>query len=233
MRYLLSIFLSFIAFAASASSLQTLRDTDSTDAVVLVGGFGSDFAYFGPWMEALRRNPSQIYGFVHDHRTTRMEDGAKDLAQELMRLNDAGVRTVTILAHSMGGLVAKKALHELGEGSSRFTSLELRAYGTPWGGFFAANFARWVPGSQYVADKLGFAMSSEIGSRSDFMLSLRGELPSNVKLVVYESLSDTVALPSASSSVEQYASILAQAKAVVRLTNVSHDEFVQVVAYAR
>lgn len=234
MRIILSIFLSFFTLFASASTLETLRGTDSREAVVMVGGFGSDFAYFSPWMTELRRSPNSIYGFVHNHQTTRMEVGAKDLAQELLRLNQEGVQCVTILAHSMGGLVAKKALHLLGEeGSSRFSSIELRTYGTPWGGFFAANFARWIPGSQFVADMLGFAMSSEIGSRSDFMLSLREPLPVNVRLVVYDSSDDEVARPKSTSAVEQYDSVLVHAQVVHRLANVGHEDFVRVVAYAR
>ena len=42
-------------------------------------------------------------------------------------------------------------------------SIELRAFGTPWGGYFTANFTRWLPGGLSVSKWLGYPIGLEIG----------------------------------------------------------------------
>lgn len=232
MRIVLIIWLCFLAMTANAAGLRNLQENESSQAIVLVGGFGSDFTYFEPWMPALKDSAASIFGFVDNHRSSTMDESSEALLTELNLLSLKGFTHVTILAHSMGGLVASKALHKLGTNdASRLVSIELRTYGTPWGGFFMANFARWVPGSQAVAKLLGFPMGAEIGSKSDFMESLHEPLPDNVKLVIYESKDDAVAYPKVASAVSQYESILTQASEVHRLSQVGHDDFVSQLAF--
>ena len=231
MRIFILIGLLLLTFAAkAASTLETLIQKNSNHAIVLVGGFGTDFKYFTPWMDSLAETNDTVLGFAHDHSANSMEVGATALAFELNKLASTGVTSVTILAHSMGGLVANRAVHLL-DSSSALTSIKLRTYGTPYGGFFLANFARWLPGSEFVAKKLGFPMGVEIGSQSDFMLSLCEPLPSNANLVVYESIDDTVATPESSSAVEQYSRVVAQASAVHSFSKFGHDDFVRALTF--
>lgn len=233
MRVIKSFFL-FIALLASsmtahAGKLVSLKaDCISSEAVVLVGGFGDDWRYFLPWLEELSRQSACVYGFSHDHQSSTMSDSAHALAERLQVLQVVGFKKLTVLAHSMGGLVAKRSLHDLAELSSdNLPTVELKAFGTPWGGYFWANFARWVPGSQAVAFALGFPMSAEIGSSSEFMMSLQRPLPGSMTLVVYNSASDEVARPESASAKSQFNHVMLQAKYVHVLADIGHSEFVQ------
>lgn len=232
MRFLKSFFLSLVLLAsaslAHADKLLTLKgECPGREAVVLVGGFNDDWRHFEPWLEELTKQPPCLFGFSHDHRSTTMSESALALAERLQVLQAAGFDKLTVLAHSMGGLVAKRSLHDLAELSSdNLPTVELKAFGTPWGGYFWANFARWVPGSQALSSALGFPMSAEIGSDSEFLKSLQRPLPASMTLEVYDSLSDEVARPQSSRSKEQFSKVLQQAKSVVVLTDVGHSEFV-------
>ncbi len=213
--------------SAHASEVVPVQSDCHGKAVVLVGGFGDDWRYFEPWLEELRESSGCVFGFSHDHRRKTMTEGAAELATELEQLHYLGFQELTVLAHSMGGLVAKTALHRLGEQPlAASLKVELRAYGTPWGGFFWANFARWVPGSQAITTLLGFPMSAEIGSTSDFMKALQQPLPANMTLIVHNSNTDEVAQPQTQAAKEQFLSVLSQANAVHTYDDIGHSDFV-------
>ncbi len=232
MRVIKSILLSFMLFAtamsAQAGKLVNLKaDCTSDEVRILVGGFGDDWRHFEPWLEELKASSSCLYGFSHDHRGATMSQGARSLAEQMQVMQVAGFQKITVLAHSMGGLVAKRALHDLAQLSAdQIPNVELKAFGTPWGGFFWANFARWVPGSQTVASWMGFPMSAEIGTTSDFMKSLQQPLPSSMSLVIYNSLSDEVTRPQSDSAKSQFQRVALQAKNVFLVADIGHSEFV-------
>jgi hypothetical protein len=213
-----------------ATVLAPLVTTRSDRAVVLIGGINDNTQrVFEPWHGQLQKSGAAIYKFTADHRSQQMSASAVQLANALERLRAEGVTDVTIHAHSMGGLVAKRSLHLLETQGLllRFTRVRLAAYGTPWGGFWWGDLARSIPGSWVIVWALRMPMTYEIGSTSEFMQSLRKALPVNVSFIVVESADDLVARPSDSASKSQYAAILAQATTVRRLTNVRHFDYMK------
>lgn len=232
MRWLFAIILAVFTTVSGANQLvlePVVQRDGQPSAIVLVGGVNNTFRYFEPWFEVLEQQDSDVYGFTGDHRAKSMTDNAKDLADALEQLQAQGDKHITLLAHSMGGLVSKKALHLLQQRGTleHFESVTLKTYGTPWGGNAWAELARLLPGTSWIAAIFSAPMAPEIGPNSPFMVSLREPLPSNVQFEVVHSVDDTVAQPTASSTTAQFNAILAQAKRVERLEAVDHDGFVR------
>jgi pimeloyl-ACP methyl ester carboxylesterase len=229
MRWILGFCVALCAGGAFAQlpALQPLGPGKSdAQAIVLVSGINNTWRWFEPWFPELQGREAALYGFTGDHRAHTMTQNARALADGLAQLQAQGVRKITLLAHSMGGLVAKKALHLLAEQGrlQQFESVAFTAYGTPWGGSGWAMLAR-LPGSSLVIKALALPMAREMDPRSDFMASLRQPLPANVRFEIMESEADDVALPRARAAVAQYRAILAQANIVERVAAVDHDGF--------
>jgi pimeloyl-ACP methyl ester carboxylesterase len=229
MRWLLGLFLMLFAGAAlaQAPALQPLGAGERhAQAIVLVSGVNNTYRWFAPWFPQLQGHGADVYGFTGDHRARPMTENARALAAGLAQLQAQGITRVTLLAHSMGGLVAKKALHLLAEQGvlQHFEAVALTAYGTPWGGSGWAMLAR-LPGSSLVIKALALPMAREMDPRSSFMASLRQPLPANVRFEVMESAIDDVARPRAPAVVAQYEAVLAQASLVERFAAVDHDGF--------
>jgi pimeloyl-ACP methyl ester carboxylesterase len=229
MRWILGFCLALLSGGALAQppALQLLGAGERhAQAIVLVSGVNNTWRWFAPWFPELQAQDADLYGFTGDHRARTMTDNARALAEGLAQLQAQGVRRVTLLAHSMGGLVAKKALHLLAEQGrlQQFDSVAFTAYGTPWGGSGWAMLAR-LPGSSLVTRALALPMAREMDPRSDFMASLRQPLPANVRFEILESEADDVALPRVAAAVAQYRAILAQASVVERVAAVDHDGF--------
>lgn len=193
----------------------------SSHAVVLVGGFKNDWSYFAPWEEAASQTGC-VYGFVADYQQMTMTEAAELLSTELNEQVLSQHQSVTILAHSMGGLVTKKALYSV---DFKGHDVKFHAYGTPWGGYGFANVVRYLPGAQAIASLIGFPMSAEMGNGSPFMASLRTPLPENVQMSIYASVDDTVAAPTGTASIHQFDAIAAQAN-FTQYAGIGHDDFV-------
>lgn len=200
---------------------------DHKKATVLVGGFFNDWRYFEPWLPDIRETRSCIFGFAYDHTKTTMVSGAQLLEKDLQALQDAGFEEIVILSHSMGGLVVKKALHLFAESPfSALVRVRFHAYGTPWGGFFWANFIPWTPGMDTVLTQMGIPMGTEIGSRSDYIESLKAPLPSNMVVVLHNSVSDEVAQPETESAKARFAAAIENATEVHTYAGIGHADFV-------
>jgi len=209
-------------------------DCGGPRAILLVGGFGDDWHYFEPWLDELKQSGVCVFGSKPDFRKVTLPEGAQLLRDNLWLLQDQGFKEVTILAHSMGGLAARKAVSMLNEREgSEDLSVLLHAYGTPWGGFFWANFVRWTPGGEAISSLLGYPMSADIGSEADFMKSLREPLPANVKLVVHHSKTDTVSEPETAQGQENFAAILTQASEFREYRDLGHVDYVEYLTAAQ
>ncbi len=224
-RVLASWLLLLASVTVQATQLVELAPSDSGHTAVLVGGLGNTHVYFESWVLPLSSQGKRVLGFEHDHRTVGISEGARALALELSNLHTT--RHLVIHAHSMGGLLAKRALQLLQDTQelSRFESVTLHTYGTPWGGFFAANFARWIPLPEALERSLGIAMAREIGSLSPFIQAVAAPLPGDVVHVVHEGSKDTVGMPSSDIGRAQYHLALSVATRVVRYDGVDHDGF--------
>lgn len=198
-------------------------------AVILVGGIHNNYTYFDSWKESLAAKDTVVMGFDHDHQSEPMSKGAHNLAEAIHALHERGIDDVTVVAHSMGGLVSKGALNELartGE-SADFKHMELHTFGTPYGGFAAADLALVIPGSTAVSNAIGYPMGPEIGPHSDYMESLAQKWPDNMEFHVYQGTTDKVAAPDASFTKDRYADITSHADSMVLMEGFQHDEYVE------
>lgn len=226
--------LSFISIAAAISPvyakennlLEISTNCEQRHAVVLVGGYGQDWRYFRPWVEQLVAQDACVFGFTSDHTQELMSQTSKDLSEVLLSLQKKDFARTTILAHSMGGLIARHSLGGIPSGELT-NPVVLHTYGTPWGGFFWANLSRWTPFGASLMRTLRVPMSTEIGTTAKFMLSLRDQLPEGVRLVVHHSEDDHTARPQSEEAREGFAWALGVASEVHTYRGVGHSEYVQ------
>lgn len=201
----------------------------STKAVIFVGGIHDTYHHFDSWAESLSGPDTAVYGFDHNHSSSTMTAAGHQLADAIRGLQDEGITDVQVVAHSMGGLVAKAALNELaatGEAAS-FEHLQLDALGTPWGGFVLADTVDFVPGGQFFSELAGFPMAREMGPHSDFMKALPQEWPENMTFNVYHGTADSVARPETSFTQERFDANTAGADSVTLIEGFQHTDFVK------
>lgn len=198
-----------------------------THAVILVGGIHESYHYWDSWAEKLGGPDTLVAGFDHDHTKDTMPNSAHMLASEIEKLKAQGIEDITIVAHSMGGLVSKGALDEMAKDghAADFKHIELQAFGTPWGGFAMAESAHILPGAAAISRAVGFPMGPDIGPGSDYMKSLAQPLPGNVDLHMYIGSDDKVARPEASSTHARYDSVEANAKSVTVIEGFKHTDY--------
>jgi len=110
--------------------------------LVLIHGIGSDFADLQPIIDKFKDDPTkQILIYAYSDLGEYTADSGKFLGNELgmMRSEYPWMENLDIIAHSMGGLVGKRALNELSdgdlEGIENFKHINFVAIDTPWHGF--------------------------------------------------------------------------------------------------
>lgn len=202
-------------------------EASATHAVILVGGIHSNHDYFEKWVPALSGADTVVLGFDHNHRAMTMKEAAASLADSIGELKGRGITDITIVAHSMGGLVAKGAVDEMSRtgAADSFNTLDLHALGTPWGGFAIADLARYTPGSESISNAIGFPMGPEIGPGSDYMQSLAKPMPQNGEFHVYKGDVDTVSTPEMDSTKARYDSIERNATSATELVGFKHNDY--------
>lgn len=213
--------------ATETLKLLSASNDGPTRAVIVFGGIYETYHYWDSWLPLLAAPQTNIYGFDHDHTSTDMRTAARLLAGEIAQLADIGIVDVTVIAHSMGGLVAKAALDELVENDNavKFVRVELRAFGTPWGGFLFAEPAHFLPGSALVSRVIGLPMGPDIGPQSAFMESLDNPLPPNMHLNLYVGSKDGMASPGMYLTRRRYEAIENIAESVTVLEGLGHKDY--------
>jgi Alpha/beta hydrolase of unknown function (DUF900) len=196
-------------------------------AIILIGGIDDTFHYWDPWLNTLARQDTIVFGYNHDHRRSTMPAASSALAARTGELKVRGITEVVMIAHSMGGLVAKGALQNMSrEGRlADFQHIELHAFGTPWGGFAAADSAVYMPGAAVISKLIGYPMGPDIGPASAYMKSLGRPLPANVGFYVYVGREDSVALPITNVAWACYTADTAGANRVTVLDGYHHTDY--------
>lgn len=202
-------------------------------AVILVGGIHETSHYFDSWVAALASEDTVVLGWDHDHRTMSMRKSAWLLARRISDLRAQGITDVTIVAHSMGGLVAKGAIDELSRTGEvkNFARIEIRAFGTPWGGYTLADLVPVLPWSEAISRAIGYPMGPDIGPHSDYMTSLAQPMPANGELHIYVGTADNIARPEAFRTKERYKSIEARAVTITDIEGINHVAYSTAPAY--
>ena len=128
---------------------------------VVVHGINPVHSDLDPLAADLAQRGFRVLRFVYDDGQD-LDRSAGELAGELRDLQAFAPKRVAVVAHSMGGLVARRALsdaHDLGEVPQRYRLLTVAS---PFGGFRGANWARL---------DLGFGRDShdDLGTRARFI----------------------------------------------------------------
>ncbi|MBC8737142.1 alpha/beta hydrolase [Paraburkholderia sp. UCT31] len=198
-----------------------------THAVILVGGIHDTYHYWDSWKENLNGPDNVVIGYNHDHTKDTMPNSAHELAHLIDGLKEKGITEVTVVAHSMGGLVAKGALDELARDgqAADFKHIDLHTFGTPFGGFALAEPAHLMPGGAAISNAVGFPMGPDIGPGSPYMKSLAQDWPANMDFHMTVGSKDHVALPAASSTHERYNEIEAKAQSITVVEGYQHTDY--------
>lgn len=114
--------------------LIAVGDSENPDPLIIVHGIKSNPKDMQPIIDGLRDLPFQLYILAYDDFHTRTSKNGSYLSQEIARL---GKKNITIVAHSMGGLVSRKAIADLVANNtiSDYDSIRLYTIDTPWHGF--------------------------------------------------------------------------------------------------
>jgi pimeloyl-ACP methyl ester carboxylesterase len=224
---LLALLFSISISLAAEKSLVTLAESESTTAIVLIGGLNKNYHFLKEWETQLKDGDASVYGLDDDFRSISLKDSSWHLAVSLAALADKKKNHLVIIAHSLGGLVAKHALGRLNDFGllTRFRKVELHAMGSPWGGSYTANIVPYLPFYRSVVELIGYPMILDIGSESDFMRSLFARLPSNVSFYLYEGTEDTVSKPETESTRERYEASATSATSRTVLRGMNHNGF--------
>jgi pimeloyl-ACP methyl ester carboxylesterase len=112
------------------------------EPLVLVHGIQGDPKVLQSVVDRFRDSSRyQLYVLCYDDNGRRTSLNGNDLAEEMRSLERrlGRGRDVAIVAHSMGGIVARQALNQLsagtGRGIERFGDVRLIAADTPWHGY--------------------------------------------------------------------------------------------------
>lgn len=102
--------------------------------LILVHGIKSNPSDLMPLIEKLKNQSFQLYVLAYDDFKTRTAKNGTFLSQEISKL---GKRTVTLVAHSMGGLISRKAIADFVENRTiaEYETIRLFTIDTPWHGF--------------------------------------------------------------------------------------------------
>lgn len=114
--------------------------------VLFVHGIGGSPRDFDAMLRALDRKQFQAW-VLHYPTSTRLQAAARDMGRQLAALHrQHEYARLIIVAHSMGGLVARRYLIDTGQAGERGPACALVTFSSPWGGNeWAGIGARMVP----------------------------------------------------------------------------------------
>lgn len=185
----------------AAKNLMTVQSPKhSKTAVLFVGGVNDTYKFWSAHMENIDERTT-VLGYegpggpgTQPHNIEYMDANAQHLATALAQLSAQGIENIHIVAHSLGGVVSKKALLLMDEqqGSTLFKNLTFTAVSSPFGGFASADAAPSIPLFKSVSKWFNIAMASDMGPSSSFYQSISKDLPSYIQSHLIESPNDPV-----------------------------------------
>lgn len=173
---------------------------NSKTAVLFVGGVNDTYKFWAAHMRDIDEHAA-VFGYegpggpgTQPHNIDYMEANAQHLSDALVQLSEQGIENVHIIAHSLGGVVSKKALllMDAQQGNTLFKHITFTAVSSPFGGFASADTAPKIPLFKTVSKWFNIAMASDMGPSSPFYQSISKDLPSYIQSHLIESPNDPV-----------------------------------------
>ncbi len=193
------------------------KDKNSKESYVFVGGVNDTYHFWDEHIGKIKDKNVSIYGFIgkakngeHPHNIEYMDENAKIIALHIKKLESEGSEKINVIAHSLGGVVSKKAIHLLEEMGKlkEGVKISFTAVNSPLGGYEQANPAMYTPFFRPISKFFKIAMASDMSPHSDFYKSIEKKFENeSIESKMIESLEDSIAQPSGSISKERYENI--------------------------
>lgn len=171
-------------------------------AVLYIGGVNDTYKFWAKHIGEEKANQEHaVFGYEgpsgpgsQPHNVDYLNVTAQNISNALFELSQKGVEDIQIVAHSLGGVVGKKALLVFDEqhGSKTFKNISFTAVSSPFGGFASADMAQNIPFFKTVSKMLNVAMAPDMGPSSPFYQSISQPLNPHIKTAIVESPSDPV-----------------------------------------
>ncbi|MDD5223360.1 MAG: alpha/beta hydrolase [bacterium] len=187
-RHLLQLpLLSYSLLTSKTQKIEPL-EPDGYFPLVFVHGLGGNRGNFLPmswYMWLMGRKRSYRVQFNPNHSMEQMAEALARFIRELKKVT--GEKKVEIVAHSMGGLIARMAItgHRLGSSVNTLITL-----GAPHQGTYSARYA----GTKLTR---GLRPDSELIKKIN-----RGKIPSGIRVVTFWSRNDLMIIPPESAVLE-------------------------------
>lgn len=186
-------------------------------AVLYVGGVNDTYKFWNKHIGEEKANQAHaVFGYEgpsgpgsQPHNVDYLNVTAQNISDALFDLSKQGVEDIQIVAHSLGGVVSKKALlvFEEQHGSATFKNISFTAVSSPFGGFASADMAEKMPFFKSIAKMFNVAMAPDMGPSSQFYQSISQPLNPHIKTNFIESPSDPVVSSSNPLVMARYAEV--------------------------
>ena len=199
----------------------------SANTVILIHGHKSHPAQFKKLERFLTSKDFKVDYFTYQSDRLTLTQASSELEIFLKSCAPTHEKVI-LIAHSMGGLVAKKALNSFSSNTLHATFITL---GTPYGGFHRANLVYFTPFGRYFSKWFKTPMSYEIASNSFFLQKLaETRLSKKIQWFIIDSPQDEVASPYEESEKRNYQRFIKRCSAHYTLKGLSHMDFLEPVS---
>lgn len=210
------------------------ENIESKKAIVFVGGVNDTYHFWDKHIESLKDKDVLVLGYEgvggkgsSPHNVEYMDQNAKHIADGIRKLQENGINDVQIVAHSLGGVVAKKALHILED--SKFldekNKIKFTAVSSPLGGFALAAPGEYLPLFSQISKATKIAMASDMSPMGKFYQSISRPMPSQIESRMIQSLDDKTAQPESMLTEYRYNKVSEGFKEKITLEGNGDHEF--------
>ncbi|UYL09132.1 alpha/beta hydrolase [Bdellovibrio sp. SKB1291214] len=177
------------------AQMNQLTESDSDDTMIFIHGRSGSIKNF---TQLLLNTPKfsdyQLYYFAYDDLHRSLKRSAGDLALNILKLKSP---RITIIAHSMGGLIAREALNTLTRAghNEHLPQIRVISIDSPWQGGSSVNGKHKGANLDDMVEYFMPAALADLRSSSDFFQQLyKTEWPKQFSMELYFAQHGTQAL---------------------------------------
>lgn len=196
---------------------ETLKTSiKSKKAYIFVSGANGTFHVWDKHLEKLKNEDVTIIGYEgvggkgsHPQNVEYMEKNAELIADGIKELKKQGIEEVNVMAHCLGGVVSKRAMHMLDDDKALdgFNKVNFLAISSPLGGYVGAIGAQFTPFFRPISKYLNIAMSTDMSPISDFYESISKPFSDKINATLIETPDDTLVQPETSLTRDRYETV--------------------------